>query len=106
MIFIYLICALRTNVVFVAIFIGLLLLVGMLLGSYWNAATGNTEMAQRLQFLAGVFGLITTSGGWYIFAAQMLASVDFPFQLPVGDLSHFITPYSEKVKQKQQQISA
>ncbi len=106
MTFIYLICALRTNVVFVAMFIGLLLLIGLLLGSYWNAAAGNMEMSQHLQYLAGVFGLITSSMGWYIFTAQMLASVDFPVQLPVGDLSHFITPFSEKVKMKQQQISA
>jgi len=25
--------------------------------------------------------------GWYILAAQMLAAVDFPLSLPVGDLS-------------------
>ena len=92
--------------VFVGVFTGLLLLIGMLLGSYWNAANGSMVAAQRLQFLAGVFGVITTSLGWYIFAAQMLASVDFPLQLPVGDLSHFIMPYSEKVKLKQEQISA
>ena len=28
-------------------------------------------------------------------------SVDFPFQLPVGDISHLITPLSERVKQKE-----
>ena len=103
MTFIYLICALRTNVAFVATFTGLLILIALFTGSYWNAASGKLEAAQEQQYMAGVFGLITTSIGWYIFIAQMLESVDFPLQLPVGDLSRFITPFSERVKMKAQQ---
>ena len=106
MTFIYLVCALRTNVVFVAMFTGLLILITVLTGSYWNAAKGKAEVAQQQQYIAGVFGIITTSLGWYTFAAQMLASVDFPVQLPVGDLSHFITPLSEKLNIKEHQQSA
>jgi hypothetical protein len=33
--------------------------------------------------------------GWYIIAAQLLAAVDFPIQLPVGDLSTIIKGASE-----------
>lgn len=98
---IYLICALRTNVVFVAIFLGLLLTFVVLTGAYWHAALGHTEMAERLQVGAGAFGFLATLAGWWIFFAQMLASVDFPFQIPVGDISHLITPLSERVKQKE-----
>lgn len=79
---IYLICALRTNLVFVAIFLGLLLTFVILTGAYWHTALGHTEMAERLQVAAGAFGFLATLAGWWIFFAQMLASVDFPFQIP------------------------
>lgn len=99
--FIYLICALRTNIVFVAIFLGLLMTFVVLAGSYWQFALGNLVMAQKLQVAAGAFGFVATLAGWWIFFAQMLASVDFPIQIPVGDISHLITPLSERVKQKE-----
>ena len=35
-------------------------------------------------------------GGWYLLLALMLPSVDFPFNLPVGDLSHLIKGASER----------
>ena len=38
--------------------------------------------------------------GWWIFAAIMLASLDFPLNLPVGDLSHYVKGASEKRKAK------
>lgn len=99
--FIYLICALRTNLVFVAIFLGLLMTFVVLAGSYWQLASGNGAIAQKLQVAAGAFGFMATIAGWWIFFAQMLASVDFPFQIPVGDISHLITPMSERIKQKE-----
>ena len=98
---IYLVCALRTNLVFVAIFLGLLLTFVILTAAYWHTAQGHTEMAERLQVAAGAFGFLATLAGWWIFFAQMLASVDFPFQIPVGDISHLITPLTERVKQKE-----
>ncbi|MDI1488793.1 MAG: hypothetical protein OHK93_008069 [Ramalina farinacea] len=93
--FIYLICALRTNLVFVAIFFGLLMTFVVLTGSYWHLAMGNAVMAQKLQVAAGAFGFMAVMAGWWIFFAQMLASVDFPIEIPVGDISHFIKPLSE-----------
>ncbi len=73
----------------------------VLTGAYWQLALGNAKMAQKLQVAAGAFGFMATLAGWWIFFAQMLASVDFPIQLPVGDISHLITPLSERVKQKE-----
>lgn len=99
---IFLICSLRTNLVFVSIFFGLMMLFAVLTGSYWNTAIGSVELAKQQQFVAGGFGIMATSAGWWIFLAQMLASVDFPIQLPVGDISHLITPWSAKVKAKEQ----
>jgi len=97
---IYLICALRTNLVFVAIFLGLLLTFVVLTGSYWHLAQGHADVAQQLQVAAGAFGFMAVMAGWWIFFAQMLASVDFPFEIPVGDISHLIKPMSEKKAMK------
>lgn len=44
--------------------------------------------------------------GWWIFLAQMLASVDFPVQIPVFDISHIIKPASAKLKEKDEQYNA
>lgn len=99
--FIYLICALRTNLVFVAIFLGLLLTFVVLTASYWHLALGNNIMAGKLQIAAGVFGFMATLAGWWIFFAQMLAAVDFPLQIPVGDISHLIKPLSARTAAKE-----
>lgn len=115
--FVYLILALRTNLVFVGIFFTLVCAFGCLSGSYWHAAQGATAIAGRLQVAGGAFCFVTCMLGWWIFAAIMLAALDFPFQLPgkhmmflpqgssytntflpVGDLSHIITGASEKAE--------
>lgn len=36
---------------------------------------------------AGAFGFVASAGAWWILAAQILASVEFPINLPVGDMS-------------------
>ena len=42
-------------------------------------------------------GFVASSGAWWILAAQILASVDFPLQIPVGDLSSVFPSASGKV---------
>lgn len=105
--FIYLICSLRTNVVFVVIFFTLVCAFGLLAGAYWQNANaiGNADpaaarLAGRLQKAAGAFTFVTSMAGWWIFAAIMLAALDFPIQIPVGDLSTLIKGASEKQKIK------
>lgn len=39
---------------------------------------------------------VTSLAGWWILVALMLAVVDFPLSLPVGDLSSVIKGGSEK----------
>ncbi|KAK6521817.1 hypothetical protein TWF506_002021 [Arthrobotrys conoides] len=97
---IYLICSLRTNVVFVTLFTFLDATFGLLVSVYFYVAKGNAKMAGDLQIAAGACALLTCVPGWYILIAQMLESVDFPFQLPVGDLSQFITSGSESRSRK------
>lgn len=45
---------------------------------------------------------LTMSVHRWIFLAQMLASVDFPFQLPVGDISHVIKGGSTHLAEREQ----
>ncbi|KAE8442520.1 hypothetical protein EG329_003301 [Mollisiaceae sp. DMI_Dod_QoI] len=109
--FIYLICSLRTNVAFVIIFFTLVCAFGLLAGAYWQNANaiGNGDasaarLAGRLQIAAGAFAFVTCMAGWWIFFAIMLAALDFPFQIPVGDLSTLIKGASERQKAKEHDV--
>ncbi|KAF8861089.1 hypothetical protein BDZ45DRAFT_587375 [Acephala macrosclerotiorum] len=109
--FIYLICSLRTNVVFVVIFFTLVCAFCLLAGAYWQnanaiggtgaSAASAARLAGRLQIAAGAFTFVTSMAGWWIFFAIMLAALDFPFQIPVGDLSTAIKGASERAKAKE-----
>ena len=88
--FIYLICSLRTNIVFVIIFFTLVLAFGCLAGAFWNIAEGNAMIGMRCVIAGGASAFVTCVAGWYIFAAILLAALDFPIALPVGDLSRVV----------------
>lgn len=79
---IFLICSIRTNLFFFLIFFTLTPAFGLLAGSYFQIANGNPNLAKKLAEAAGAFCFVTCLLGWYIFFAIMLASVDFPFDLP------------------------
>ncbi|KAJ9669731.1 hypothetical protein H2201_000116 [Coniosporium apollinis] len=102
--FIYLILAMRTNVVFVIIFLTLVVAFGCLTGAYWNLSLGNASLAGTLVVTAGAFCFVTCACGWYIFVAIMLAALDFPFQIPVGDLSTMIKGASQKAKERESAV--
>jgi len=95
---IYLICSIRTNIAFFIIFLTLTIAFGCLSGSYWQVANGNTALAGTLQKTGGAFLFVTSASGWWIFLAQMLAAIDFPIQIPVGDLSTYIKGASQRQK--------
>ncbi|CRK12541.1 hypothetical protein BN1708_010541 [Verticillium longisporum] len=87
---VYLVCSLRTNVAFFIIFLTLVLGFGLLTGAYWALAsdyTGNAAFANKLIKGGGACYFVTCLAGWWIFVAILLAILEFPFQLPVGDLS-------------------
>jgi len=79
---VYLVCALRTNIVFVGIFAMLVPAFGLLAAAYWQTSLGNAAAAKSCQIAAGALTFVADLLGWWIFAAIMLASLDFPFQLP------------------------
>ncbi|KAI5458151.1 GPR1/FUN34/yaaH family-domain-containing protein [Mariannaea sp. PMI_226] len=96
---IFLVCSLRTNVVFVTIFFSLQLCFYLLTAGFWALArdfTGNADLANKLIVGGGACGFVCCMAGWYIFIAIMLAIVDFPIQIPVGDLSTVIRGKSER----------
>jgi len=95
---IYSICALRTNLVLFLILFLLIPAFALLTAGYFHLALGNATMAVTCIKAGGAFAFVICLLGWYIFAAILLASVDFPLNLPVFDLSHIIKGASEKNK--------
>ncbi|CAI6337213.1 unnamed protein product [Periconia digitata] len=93
---IFMVCSIRTNFVFFNIFFWLVVTFGCLTGAYFQLNNGALALAARLQTTAGATAFITCAFGWWIFAAIMLASLDFPFEIPVGDLSGLVKGASQK----------
>jgi len=97
--FVYLIVALRTNIVFVLIFATLVAAFGCLAEFFFQIGEGKANMT--LQHAAGGCTFVTSLLGWYLFIVQLLASVDFPLNLPVGDLSGLIKGASERANKEE-----
>jgi len=107
--FIYMICALRTNIVFFGIFLTLVPAFTLLAAAFWKvaealepanakSATALASKAQTLQLAGGACAFVTCMFGWYIFTVIMLAAVDFPIELPLGDLSTVIKGAQQRKK--------
>lgn len=64
------------------IFFTLVFAFAFLSAAYFQLNNGNVELAKSLQKAGGAFAFVTCIFGWWIFAAIMLASLDFPFELP------------------------
>jgi len=94
--FVYMVVALRTNIVFVGIFLTLVCAFSCLSAYFFEIAQGTVNL--KLQHAAGGLTFVTSLLGWYLFFVQLLAAVDFPLNLPVGDLSGFIKGASERAK--------
>ncbi|GJC78423.1 protein alcS [Colletotrichum liriopes] len=96
---VFLVCSLRTNVVFFIIFLTLVAAFILITAAYWFLAmdyTGNAAGAAKLLQAAGASAFVTCMAGWWLIFAILLASLDFPLELPVGDLSRVIRGKSEK----------
>ena len=92
---IYLVCALRTNIIFVTIFVTLVLAFSCLAATYWYLAMGNMAKAGNLLIAGGACSFVTCCAGWYLFTVQMLASVDFPLNLPVVCYIGFLLEFDD-----------
>lgn len=92
--FVYCIISVRTNIIFFLIFLLLIPAFGCLAGFFFTDVT-NSKLLKG----AGALTFIVCLLGWYLFFVQLLAAVDFPLNLPVGDLSHLVKGASERKKQ-------
>ncbi|KAI1755937.1 GPR1/FUN34/yaaH family-domain-containing protein [Xylaria castorea] len=95
---VFTVASVRTNVV---LFLILLLLVptfGCLSASFFAVAHGLPLRATALQHVGAGLLLAVSFLGWYIFLALVLLSVDFPFMLPLGDLSTLIPPRKDEIR--------
>ncbi|OAL37045.1 hypothetical protein AYO20_03814 [Fonsecaea nubica] len=90
LVFLYLICSLRTNVAFFLIFFLLDLALFLLTGAYWRAAAGDGQGFENLAKASGACVFAMCIVGFYLLFAQLLEAVQFPLHLPVGDLSHLV----------------
>ena len=95
---VYLIVALRTNIVFVLIFALLVPAFACLAQFFFEIGNGVVNLT--LEHAAGGLTFAVCLLGWYLFLVQLLAAVDFPLNLPVGDLSRFIKGASERAPAK------
>ncbi|ORY62587.1 GPR1/FUN34/yaaH family-domain-containing protein [Pseudomassariella vexata] len=101
--FVYMICAIRTNLVFLLMFVTLTLVFGFVTAAYFVLASnyaGNAKLAGNFLVTAGACAFTTTAIGWYTFLSMMFQSVDFPIVLPVGDFSKTTKRQSEPASSK------
>ncbi|KAK9467065.1 GPR1/FUN34/yaaH family-domain-containing protein [Lipomyces arxii] len=93
---ILLICSVRTNIAFLSLFICLEATFLCLTIGYFTLAEGHSQLGQNIVHAGGGCALACGCVGFYIFLVLMLVAVDFPFLLPVGDLSHLMKGYQQK----------
>ncbi|KAL6799804.1 GPR1/FUN34/yaaH family domain-containing protein [Trichoderma sp. SZMC 28012] len=100
--FIFLICSLRTNAVYVTVFTSGAIGFGLFSGAAWNIAGGNDTVGKHLIVGTGACFFVASMAGWYLLFAIMMTAVDMPFAVPVGDLSTMIKSMSDVERNNQQ----
>lgn len=86
----FLICSLRTNIVYVLIFVFLTATFCFLAAMEWQLDNGNKGLAHRMQVTGGAFAFLACICGWWILTAIMLASLEFPWSVPGKLLIQFL----------------
>ncbi|KAI0908745.1 GPR1/FUN34/yaaH family-domain-containing protein [Ustulina deusta] len=97
---VFTVASVRTNVL---LFLILLLLVptfGCLSASSFAVAQDLPTKAKTLQHVGAGLLLAVSFLGWYVFTALVLASVEFPFMLPLGDLSTVIPQWKDESRER------
>lgn len=84
------VAAFRTNVVLVIILFCVAMTFELLGAAYLHLAQGGLVIGGQLLKGAGAFGFAACMAGYYLLFDLILASTQFPFALPLGDLSGFL----------------
>lgn len=89
--FAFLLGSLRTNLVFVLIFVCATCGFGMAAGAFWAIAQNDMANGQTLlQWTGGVF-FAASLLGWYLFFGSIIATMELPIpDLPVFDMSTIV----------------
>lgn len=74
--------------------------VACLSASYFAYGNGNQASGDQLQYAGAGLLFALSMVGWYEFTSLVLDSVDFPFALPLGDLSSIIKGRSDRERAK------
>jgi succinate-acetate transporter protein len=93
--FVFLCGSIRTNVPFVILFIGLVLLFSFVSAAYYQLGyQGLQGLAHATHYfrIAGGFGFVSMTSGWYLTLLQVFAATGIPVPLPIFDLSHLVFP--------------
>ncbi|KAK7466208.1 hypothetical protein VKT23_004931 [Stygiomarasmius scandens] len=91
---IFFVGSLRTNVVFALIFFTLIPTFIFLAAGYGRLGLGDADYARTLLKAAGAFAFANVCFAWYLITSLIMRTVEMPFTLPVGDLSHFLAKRS------------
>jgi len=97
----YMIVALRTNVPFVLLFLGLVFTFEFLAAGYFHVGIGDSTRAAKEFTAAGAFGFFVCLMGIWVDIHLLLASVDFPVNIPLLDLSGVIKGKTQLVEDKE-----
>lgn len=90
-----------TIVVLVLVFLFIEVALLLLVGAYWVKAAGDLVRAAKLQEAGGAFVFIFCIFGWHLELGLMLQSMDFPYELPMFDLSAMIPGTTDENAAKQ-----
>ncbi|KAK1067439.1 hypothetical protein LTR33_011363 [Friedmanniomyces endolithicus] len=93
----YAIAALRTNICLVVILVCFCVTFPCLAASYFYAGAG-VGPATECRVVGAAFAFVASLVAWYLWFSMLLEAVDWPFSLPVGDLSTMIKGKSDKLK--------
>lgn len=89
-VFMLTLAAFRTNVVLVIILFCVAMTFTLLGAAYLHIAEGGMALGSNLLISAGAFGFTACMAGYYLLFDLLMASTQFPFSLPLGDLSGFL----------------
>jgi len=122
--FVFLCGSIRTNIPFVILFLGLVLLFSFVSAAYYqlgyNPSLPGLEHATHYFRIAGGFGFVSMTSGWYVTHScqddapklmflpryltliQVFETTGIPFPLPIFDLSHLVFPNGRTSGQKEE----
>lgn len=103
--FIFMICATRTNVVLTLIFLALFLVFVMLSAAYWRLGLGDAVTGNRCVVGGGASLFVASLLGFYLLIVQLFGSMGFPVNLPVGDLTKLWEGSMKKQRQEQFEVN-